>query len=408
MYNGNIIIGQSGGPTAVINASLAGVYSAAKQAGAAKVYGMRYGIEGLLKGSVLDLDEVLKTPEDVTLLRRTPSSFLGSCRYRLPNLETGKKTYELLFQQFEKLNITACFYIGGNDSMDTIHKLHLYGESIGSPIRFIGVPKSIDNDLPGTDHTPGFGSAAKYIAALTKEIICDATVYDMKSVTVIEVMGRDAGWLTGATALCRGADCDGPDFIYLPELAFDLESFLTKLEAKMKTKKSLVVTVSEGIRTAQGGYVCEMGGEEKRHDVFGHTMLCGTAQFLAEVIGRRLSCKTRGIELNTPQRCAAHLLSACDESEAFAAGEAAFHAAEKGLTGEMAAFRRTGDAPYGCEIVTVPVGTVANAEQCVPRSYINEAGDDVTEAFIAYARPLIAGEVAPIIRDGVPAVLKRR
>ena len=408
MYNGNIIIGQSGGPTAVINASLAGVYSAAKQAGAAKVYGMRYGIEGLLKGSVLDLDEVLKTPEDLALLRHTPSSFLGSCRYRLPNPETGKKTYELLFEQFEKRNITACFYIGGNDSMDTIHKLHLYGESIGSPIRFIGVPKSIDNDLPGTDHTPGFGSAAKYIAALTKEIICDATVYDVKSVTVIEVMGRDAGWLTGSTALCRGEDCDGPDFIYLPELPFDLEAFLAKLEAKMKTKKSLVVAVSEGIRTAQGGYVCEMGGEEKRRDVFGHTMLCGTAQFLAEVIGRRLSCKTRGIELNTPQRCAAHLLSACDEAEAFAAGEGAFRAAAQGMTGAMAAFRRTQNAPYGCEIVTVPVGTVANAEQCVPRSYINEAGDDVTEAFIAYARPLIAGEVAPLMCHGVPQMLKRR
>ncbi|MEG1931642.1 MAG: 6-phosphofructokinase [Pygmaiobacter sp.] len=407
MHRGNIIIGQSGGPTSVINASLAGIYSAAKKAGVTTVYGMRYGIEGLLKGNVLDLDTVLTSDAQIELLCRTPSSFLGSCRYRLPDFETGLETYQTLFREFCRLDITACFYIGGNDSMDTIDKLSRYGASIGSPIRFIGAPKSIDNDLPCTDHTPGFGSAAKYIATLTKEIICDATVYDVKSVTVIEIMGRDAGWLTGASALCRGADCDGPDLIYLPELPFDLDRVIEEIRLKQQHKKALVLAVSEGIRTAEGVYVCEMAGAEKRQDVFGHSMLCGTAQFLAEVIGHRLSCKTRGIELNTPQRCAAHLLSATDVAESFRVGEGAFAAAAAGRTGEMAAFVRASNTPYTCEIATVPVGNVANAEQTVPRDFINAAGNDVTKRFIAYASPLIQGEVTSIWKDGLPVMLKR-
>lgn len=407
MLNGNVIIGQSGGPTAVINGSLAGVYAAARKAGVERIYGMKNGIDGLLKGNVLDLDEALDGGEKLELLRRTPSSFLGSCRHRLPAVGEGEETYKVLFEQLEKLNIAAFFYIGGNDSMDTIHKLYQYGEKIQSPIRFVGVPKSIDNDLPATDHTPGFGSAAKYIAAMTKEIICDATVYDVKNVTIVEIMGRDAGWLTGATALCRGEDCDGPDLICLPEVDFDLDDFLARIEELQKTKKALVVTVSEGIRTAEGKYVCELGDQDKASDAFGHLQMGGTAQFLAAVVNRRLGCKSRGIELNTPQRCAAHLLSATDVEEAFAVGEGAFAIANEGRTGEMAVFYRAGSDPYVCEVRAVEVGKVANGVQAVPRDYITPDGYDVNEKFEAYARPLIMGEVAPIYENGLPKVLKR-
>ena len=408
MLSKNVIIGQSGGPTAVINASLAGVYTAARSAGVAHIYGMKNGIEGLLAGRILDLGAVLDSEETVNLLRHTPSSFLGSCRYRLPELETGEDTYRRLFAQLETLGIDAFFYIGGNDSMDTIHKLYQYGRRIGSPIRFVGVPKSIDNDLPGTDHTPGYGSAAKFIATVTKEVICDATVYDTKNLTVLEIMGRDAGWLTGASALAKGEDCDGPDLICLPEVPFDLEDFLARVEQKQKTKKALVVAVSEGIRTAAGGYVCELAGSEKRKDVFGHRMLSGTAQFLAAVAGERLGCKSRGIELNTPQRCAAHLLSAVDEQEAFEVGKGAFAIAQAGRTGEMATLLRRSDEPYVCSVSAVPVVSVANGEQCVPKEYIAPDGYGVNERFLAYARPLIQGEVACLFQNGLPCTLKRR
>lgn len=407
-FKGNIIIGQSGGPTAVINASLAGVFSAATAAGVPHIYGMKNGIEGLLNGHILELGAVLDSEQAVTLLRRTPSSFLGSCRYRLPELATGEDTYRKLFDQLDALSIGAFFYIGGNDSMDTIHKLYQYGRKIGSHIRFVGVPKSIDNDLPGTDHTPGYGSAAKYIATVMREIICDATVYDMKNLTVVEIMGRDAGWLTGAAALAASEDSDGPDFVYLPEVPFDLEEFFRVVGEKQKTKKALVVAVSEGIKTADGRYVCEMAGDEKRQDVFGHRMLSGTAQFLAAAAGERLCCKSRGIELNTPQRCAAHLLSAVDEQEAFNVGRGAFNIAAAGRTGEMATLHREPGEPYACHVSAVAVATVANSEQIVPRDYINEAGNGVTEKFMAYARPLIQGEVAPIYENGLPKVLKRR
>ena len=409
MFNGNVIVGQSGGPTAVINSSLAGVYTAAKKAGAEKVYGMKYGIEGLIKNDIVDLDTKIKDPENLEILRRTPSSYLGSCRYRLPAEEVGKEIYEAIFANLAEHNITAMLYIGGNDSMDTIAKLHSYAAKIGSDIKFVGVPKSIDNDLPGTDHTPGFGSAAKYLGAVTKEIICDATVYDMKSVTVVEIMGRDAGWLTAATALSKGEDCDGPDMILLPERILDLDKLISKIELLQETKKSLTITVSEGVKVADGRYLCELAGDEKRKDAFGHHMLSGTAQFLADTINRRVGCKTRGVELNTPQRAAAHLLSKTDFDEAFMVGAVAAEAAIKGKTGEMAAFVREKDAAgnYKVDIKTVAISVVANKEQIVPNEYITAEGDNVTQAFINYARPLIEGYVEPIWKDGMPVVLKR-
>ncbi|MDE7454187.1 MAG: diphosphate--fructose-6-phosphate 1-phosphotransferase, partial [Clostridia bacterium] len=277
----NVIVGQSGGPTAVINSSLLGVYKTAKDRGADTVYGMVHGIKGLLDGDVVDLSTRIKTDLDMDLLKRTPSSFLGSCRYKLPDIEGNEKTYEKIFAILKKLDIYAFFYIGGNDSMDTIKKLSDYGEKVKSSIRFIGVPKTIDNDLAITDHTPGYGSAAKYIAATTKEIIRDGLVYDYPVVSVIEVMGRNAGWLTAATALAKGEDCEGVDEIYLPEKVFDIDKFIERTGKLLKENRSIVIAVSEGVKVADGRYVCELSDHVDYVDAFGHKQLAGTARFRA-------------------------------------------------------------------------------------------------------------------------------
>jgi len=264
------MVGQSGGPTAVINSSLAGVYKTAKDKGVKKVYGMLNGIQGLLEERYIDLDQELKSQMEIELLKRTPSSYLGSCRYKLPNVKDNLEVYEKIFQTLKKLEVEYFFYIGGNDSMDTIMKLSQYAASIGSNIRFVGVPKTIDNDLEATDHTPGYGSAAKYIAATTKELIRDALVYDQKNLTIIEIMGRNVGWLTAAAALSKGWDCEGPDMIFLPELDFDISDFLTKLEQLQKVKKSVVIAISEGIHLSDGRYVCELVDRAQFTDNFGH------------------------------------------------------------------------------------------------------------------------------------------
>ena len=274
----NVIVGQSGGPTAVINASLAGVYKTAKDMGADTIYGMRYGIQGLLEKKIVDLGEKIRNDMDVELLKRTPASFLGSCRYKLPEISEDKAIYEKIFAILEELEIMAFFYIGGNDSMDTIKKLSDYAETVGNPIRFIGVPKTIDNDLEGTDHTPGYGSAAKYIGTSMKEIIRDSFCleYEKGVVSIVEIMGRNAGWLTGSTALSQGEDCEGPDLIYLPEVPFDIDAFLSKIKDLLKEKKSIIVAVSEGIKLPDGRYVCELSGGGDYVDAFGHKQLTGT------------------------------------------------------------------------------------------------------------------------------------
>lgn len=398
----NVIVGQSGGPTAVINSSLAGVYQTARELGAEQVYGMQYGIEGLLKAQVIPLNSVLKSNMDIELLKRTPSSYLGSCRYKLPSIEEGAEVYQKLFSILERLDIGACFYIGGNDSMDTINKLSAWGAKVNSPIRFIGVPKTIDNDLELTDHTPGFGSAAKYIATILKEIIRDSTVYDLRSVTVVEIMGRNAGWLTGAACLAKGDDCDGADMILLPEVPLDPEDFLKKVDELQKSKPSVIIAVSEGVKLADGRYVCELIREAKT-DAFGHkAALSGTGRYLADLISERLGCKARAIEFSTLQRCAAHVASRTDITEAYQAGGAAVKAAFEGQTGKMAAFKRVSEIPYLCNVEMVDVSNVANREKPVPRSWITPDGYNVTEEFRAYVRPLIQAELTPIYIDGTP------
>ena len=399
----NVLVGQSGGPTAVINSSLAGVYESAKAYGAPHVYGMQYGIEGLLQGRIIDLDEQFADKMQIELLKRTPSSFLGSCRYKLPEAGVDDRPFRKLFELFEQYQIGAVFYIGGNDSMDTIAKLSAYGEAIGSPIRFVGVPKTIDNDLVCTDHTPGFGSAAKYIATIMKEVIRDSNAYDLRSVTVAEIMGRHAGWLAGAASLAKGDDCDGPDLILLPEVPFDPKLFLRRVDRLQKQKESVIIAASEGVKDRQGRFLCDLAGEGGALDAFGHkAMLSGTSRYLAGLIQSELGCKSRAIELSTLQRCAGHLASRTDISEAYRAGGAAVQAALEGRTGCMAALKRLSDQPYLCGTELVDVQKVANAEKTVPLEWIEPDGMHVNAAFEAYARPLIQGELTPMFVNGVP------
>ena len=291
----NVIVGQSGGPTAAINSSLAGVYRTAKDRGANKVYGMLHGIQGLLEEKYIDLADHIKTELDAELLKRTPAAFLGSCRYKLPEIHENREVYEKIFEILDKLDIEAFIYIGGNDSMDTIKKLSDYAIITGHPTRFIGCPKTIDNDLALTDHTPGYGSAAKYIGTSMKEIIRDGFCleYEKGIVTIVEIMGRNAGWLTGASALARGEDCEGPDLIYLPEIPFDIHEFSNRVKKLIEEKPSIVIAVSEGIRTPDGTYVCELGNSIDFVDAFGHKQLSGTASYLASFIAGEHGCKTR-------------------------------------------------------------------------------------------------------------------
>ena len=398
----NVIIGQSGGPTAVINSSLAGVYKAACSLGADKVYGMKYGIEGLLKEELVELNILLDDRLSIELLKRTPSSYLGSCRYKLPEPEADSTPYVKLFTLFDKYDICAVFYIGGNDSMDTIGKLAEYGECIQSDIRFMGVPKTIDNDLMVTDHTPGYGSAAKYIGVVMKEIIRDATVYGTKYVTVVEIMGRNAGWLTAAAALAKSDDCEGVDMICLPEVPFNVEHFIEKVRVMQEKKPSIVIAVSEGVKLEDGRYVCELADDVHAVDAFGHKALTGTARYLANVVARNLDTKTRCIELSTLQRCAGHLTSRTDITEAYQVGGAAVKAAFEGVTGQMVALKRISNSPYQCTTELHPISEVANLEKKVPLSWMNENHTQMTEDFLAYARPLIQAELTPLYIAGLP------
>ena len=398
----NVIIGQSGGPTAVINSSLAGVYKAACSLGADKVYGMKYGIEGLLKEELLELNVLLDDRMSIELLKRTPSSYLGSCRYKLPDPDVDSTPFIKLFTLFDKYDICAVFYIGGNDSMDTIAKLSRYGQQVGSSVRFIGVPKTIDNDLCLTDHTPGYGSAAKYIGVVMKEIIRDATVYGTKYVTVVEIMGRNAGWLTAAAALAKSDDCEGVDMICLPEVPFNVEHFIEKVRVMQEKKPSIVIAVSEGVKLEDGRYVCELADDVHAVDAFGHKALTGTARYLANVVARNLDTKTRCIELSTLQRCAGHLTSRTDITEAYQVGGAAAKAAFEGVTGQMVALKRISNNPYQCTTELHPISEVANLEKKVPLSWMNNNHTQMTEEFLEYARPLIQAELTPIYIDGVP------
>ena len=398
----NAIVGQSGGPTSVINSSLAGVLQACQMRGAEHVYGMLHGVQGLLEGKYVDLSEQLGSSLEIELLKRTPSSYLGSCRYKLPDYFKNPEPYERLFALLKKLDIGAFFYIGGNDSMDTICKLHDYARQIGSDICFMGVPKTIDNDLMGTDHTPGYGSAAKYIGVVMKEIIRDATVYGTKYVTIVEVMGRNAGWLTAAAALARGEDCVGVDMICLPEVPFDVDAFLQKVETIQKERASVVIAVSEGVKLADGRYVCELADDVHAVDAFGHKTLTGTARYLANRVARAIDTKTRSIELSTLQRCAAHITSRTDITEAYQVGGAAAKAAFEGESGKMVALRRISNDPYQCITELKDIHEVANLEKKVPLEWINTYHTGMRSPFLTYARPLIQSELTPVFIDGLP------
>ncbi len=409
----NIIVGQSGGPTAVINSSLAGVYKTARERGFHKVYGMLHGVQGFLDEQYVDLATQIHSDMDIELLKRTPSAFLGSCRYKLPEIHENSEIYERIFRILDKLEIEAFIYIGGNDSMDTIKKLSDYAIVKGHSQKFLGVPKTIDNDLALTDHTPGFGSAAKYIAASTKEIIRDAlglTYNDRSTITILEIMGRNAGWLTGATALARTEECEGPDLIYLPEVTFDIDKFRKTTAELLKKKKSVVIAVSEGIKLADGRYVCELSGGAGYVDAFGHKQLQGTAAYLAGYLGAEIGCKTRSIEFSTLQRSASHMASRVDVDEAFMVGGAAVKAADEGDTGKMVVIDRVADDPYMSAAGIYDVHRIANNEKLVPRSWMNKEGNYVTEEFINYIEPLIQGDYQPFMVNGLPQhlVLKKK
>ncbi len=407
---GNIVVGQSGGPTAVINSSVAGVYCAAKKLGVKKVYGMVHGIEGFLEDQLCDLDEYLSKAEDVEMLKRTPSAFLGSCRFKMPKIEGHEDVYEKIFEIMEKHDNECLFYCGGNDSMDTVKMLSDYAAEHGKKQRFMGVPKTIDNDLPVTDHCPGYGSAAKYIAASLKEVIRDNESFGVKKPTIliVEIMGRNAGWLTAAAALAKGDDCTGANAIYLPERTFDINAFMEKVKELAATKSSVVIAVSEGIKLSDGRYVCELANENVMVDAFGHKQMSGTAAFLANKVAAETGLKTRAIELSTLQRAATHLASLTDINEAFQVGADAVKAANDGKTGMMITLNRNGDDPYQCGTSAYDIHAIANVERPVPDEWITEDGCNLNEGFEKYARPLIMGELTPLFVNGLPRHLVRK
>ncbi|MCI8291914.1 MAG: 6-phosphofructokinase [Hespellia sp.] len=384
----NLIVGQSGGPTAVINCSLYGVVSEGeRQENVDKVYGMVNGIEGFLKGNYLDFAAM----DSKEKLLYTPGAFLGSCRYKLPE-DFADPVYPEIFKKLEEMNIGYFCYIGGNDSMDTVSKLSRYASSVKSDIRFIGVPKTVDNDLVMTDHTPGFGSAARYVAQTVREITRDASVYDKEAVTIVEIMGRHAGWLTAAGMLARQQGDRNPYLIYLPEVAFDVERFIRQIQEAMKECKALVVCVSEGIRDQDGTFICEYDSEAAV-DNFGHKMLTGCGKYLERLVQNRLGVKVRSVELNVSQRCSAALMSKADQKEAVEAGMFGVKAAVSGETGKMAAFSRKGSAPYEMECTLQDVNLICNQEKTVPKEWIIRDGSDVSQDFMEYALPLIQGRI---------------
>lgn len=396
----NLIVGQSGGPTAVINGSLYGVVTeglkSTQQIG--KVYGMVHGIEGFLGGQYMDMDTDM-TKDELAALKTTPSAFLGSCRYKLPE-DLSDPVYPELFKKFEELNIGYFFYCGGNDSMDTVSKLSRYAASVNSDIRVMGVPKTIDNDLVLTDHTPGFGSAAKYVASSVREINRDSEAYDKPNVMIIEIMGRHAGWLAASSVLARCEKDPNPLLIYLPEVPFSEEKFIKQLKAAIDEHKHVTVCVSEGLKDAEGNFISE-DSVETAVDQFGHKILNGCGAHLQSLVKRELGVKVRAVEFNVSQRCSSNCLSATDLNEAVMAGSFAVQAALKGETGYMIAFnRKSGD--YGIDCALVDVNDVCNKEKTVPLEWITDDGSNLSQEFIDYAAPLVAGECERPMKDGLP------
>lgn len=398
---GNCIIGQSGGPTAAINATLSGVLQGILENNLYdKVYGMVNGIEGLLQGKYLDLSSLFTTQESLDTLTNTPAMYLGSCRFKLPTCEHSEDVYTLLFDFFETHNITTVFYIGGNDSMDTVLKLSHYAKENNKAINVIGIPKTIDNDLPITDHTPGFGSAAKYVATSLLEIAHDTYIYNIPSVTIVEIMGRNAGWLTAAAALARTAYSGAPDLIYLPEVPFSMARFIEDVKEVQKTRKNVIVAISEGIKNENGEYI---SASSSSVDAFGHKQLCGAGKALENTLKDALGCKVRSVELNVLQRAGGHIASLTDLNESVAIGKAAALSGAQGETAKMLCYKRISNAPYETEIFSYDIHQIANLEKAVPHEWISPSGNDITEEFIAYLRPLIEGETHLRFVNGIPA-----
>lgn len=400
----NCLVAQSGGPTVAINASLAGVIQGAIDSKKFnKVYGSINGVQGLLNSRLMDLThKVETTPMFIELLKKSPSMYLGSCRYQLPDYKEDDTPYAYIFKKFAEYEIDAFFYIGGNDSMDTVMKLSAYAESIHSDVRIVGIPKTIDNDLYATDHTPGFGSAAKYVASTMLEIAHDAYIYKIPAVIIVEIMGRDAGWLTASSALARTTYSQAPDLIYLPEVAFSKEQFLKDVKNKLTKQKTVIVAVSEGIHDADGNYI---SSDSAVADKFGHAQLSGAGKALEYLVRDEIGVKVRSIELNVLQRCAGHIASRTDITESFALGQAAVKYAAEGKTGIMVTINRISNDPYQWVIQSADVSKIANEAKSVPSEWIHPDGNDVTDEMIDYLRPLIIGEISLQYKDGLPVYL---
>lgn len=400
---GNAVVGQSGGPTAAINATLAGVIKGAlkaKKDGVIKtLYGMRNGVEGFLNEDLIDLTEIFADESKIKTLSQTPAAALGSCRRKLKSYEVDEPTYAKLLEIFKKYDIRYFFYIGGNDSMDTVMKLSQYAKNHDYEICVVGLPKTIDNDLVATDHTPGFGSAAKFVATTMKEVLRDVSVYKMKAVTIVEIMGRDAGWLTASAALTKLSGGMGVDLIYLPERAFDPDEFIASVEKIFEDHPAVLVAVSEGIRLADGKYIGEGKGAT---DAFGHKSLSGAGKVLEELVKEKLGCKVRSMELSLTQRCAGHILSKTDINESLAVGEGGVAAAVAGRTGIMMTINRKPGETYSSYIDCADISTIANEVRGVPQDYINEAGNGITEKGLDYLAPLIIGEIDVEYENGLP------
>lgn len=403
MNQSNCMVAQSGGPTVAINASLAGVIAGVRQSGKYDVcYGAINGILGILNERYLNLTEVVNDDEKLERLKVTPAMYLGSCRHKLPNYKDDDSPYVFIFNQFAKMNIKAFFYIGGNDSMDTVLKLSDYAAKINSDIRIIGIPKTIDNDLCMIDHTPGFGSAAKYIASTMLEVAHDTFIYAVKSVTIVEIMGRDAGWLTASSALARNRYNTAPHLIYLPEVAFDKEQFLNDIREKLKTLNNVIVAVSEGIRDENGDYIT---ASKAVADQFGHQQLSGAGKALEFLVKENIGVKVRSVEVNVLQRCAAHMASKTDLDESFTLGKKAVSLAEEGITASMVILERISNMPYQVRYDHAPIAGIANEAKSIPREWINEAGNDIMPELYDYLKPLIQGEISVSYKDGIPVYM---
>lgn len=400
----NCIVAQSGGPTVAINASLAGVIDGVKKSNKfTRVYGAIHGIQGVLDNNFIDLSlmALSKFPL-VNTLELSPAMYLGSCRYKLPDFEVDSKPYEIIFDRFEEYPVAAFFYIGGNDSMDTVDKLSKYANKIGSDVKIVGIPKTIDNDLCHTDHTPGFGSAAKYVASTMLEIAHDTYIYQIPSVVIVEIMGRDAGWLTAASCLARNDYSPAPHLIYLPEVDFDEDQFIDDIKNVLKTSRCVIVAVSEGIHDKDGNYISASSAVA---DKFGHAQLSGTGKALESLVKNRMDIKVRSIELNVLQRCAAHISSRTDINESFALGQAAVKYAAEGMTAVMSTIKRVSNDPYQWIIEPENVSLIANQAKTIPLEWITPEKNDVTPEMEAYLRPLIIGEVSLQYKDGLPMYL---